>query len=188
MATEIEIKLALPENLTAIRRSLRDLGFAISKKRVHEMNVVFDTAGATLRQAGKLIRIRQVAAHSILTYKGPPKPGKHKSREELETCVPNARDFEEILGRLGYEATFRYEKFRTEYEQDDSGVVTLDETPIGNFLEIEGPSRWIDRTAKALGFAPPAYITKSYGSLYLDYCAARGITPTHMVFRHRGKP
>jgi len=185
---EIEIKLALPENLTEIRRKLREEGFGVSKKRIHEMNVVFDTSGSVLRQGGKLLRLRQVGRSSILTFKGPPKPGKHKSREELETDIPDAPAFEKILSRLGYNPTFRYEKFRTELERTgEQGVVTLDETPIGNFLEIEGAPRWIDRNAKALGFSTRDYITKSYGSLYVDYCAAYGVQPTHMLFKRRGK-
>ena len=185
---EVEIKLPLPENLTPVRRTIRELGFGVSKKRVHEMNVVFDTPDCSLRREGKLLRIRQVAARSILTFKGPPKPGRHKNREELEIEVPDRTTFEKILSRLGYLPTFRYEKFRTEFEQTgESGVVTLDETPIGNFLELEGPARWIDRTAKALDFSSRNYITKSYGSLYQEYCAARGLPPTHMLFRPQGK-
>jgi hypothetical protein len=34
----------------------------------------------------------------------------------------------------------------------------LDETPAGVFLELEGPSRWIDRTARRLGFAESDYL------------------------------
>ena len=189
MPNEIEIKLKLPENLTEIRRRLREEGFGVSKKRIHETNAVFDTPGSALRQEGKLLRLRRVGRSSILTFKGPPKPGKHKSREELETDIPDALALEKILSRLGYNPTFRYEKFRTELEQaGENGVVTLDETPIGNFLEIEGAPRWIDRTAKALEFSPREYITKSYGTLYVDYCAAHGIQPTHMLFKSRGKP
>ena len=188
MPNEIEIKLALPENLTEIRRKLREEGFGVSKKRVHEMNVVFDTPQDVLRQTGKLLRLRHVGKSSTLTFKGPPKPGKHKSREELETDLPDGPGFERILSRIGYNPTFRYEKFRTELERiGEKGVVTLDETPIGNFLEIEGAPRWIDRTAKTLGFSPRQYITKSYGSLYLDYCNARGVQPADMLFKRRGK-
>ena len=188
MPNEIEIKLALPENLTEIRRKVREEGFGVSKKRIHEMNVVFDTPGNELRQGGKLLRLRQVGRSSIVTFKGPPKPGKHKSREELETDIPDGSAFEKVLSRLGYSPTFRYEKFRTEFERTgEKGVVTLDETPIGNFLEIEGAPRWIDRTAKALGFSPRLYITKSYGSLYVDYCTAHGFQPADMLFKRRGK-
>lgn len=183
MATETEIKLALSEDLRAIRRSLRSRGFRVAKKRVHESNVLFDTAAFGLRKQGKLIRLRAVDSRSILTYKGPPTPGKHKRREELETQIPDSPAFEKILSRLGYDPAFRYEKFRTEYEKPgEHGVVTLDETPIGNFLEIEGAPGWIDRTAKALGFSARDYNTKSYGSLYLEYCAAHGLAPANMLF------
>jgi hypothetical protein len=54
--------------------------------------------------------------------------------------------------------------------------------PIGTYLELEGAPRWIDRTARALGFGPPDYITASYGRLYLEWCAREGREPSHMVF------
>ena len=61
----------------------------------------------------------------------------------------------------------------------------LDETPIGDFLELEGPPRWIARAARALGRSPADYITASYGSLYLQHCQAKGVKPSHMVFGRR---
>ena len=188
MGTETEIKLSLTADLARIRRLLRSLGFRVAKRRVHEMNVIFDTPDSSIRRQDKLIRLRDVGGNTILTYKGPMLPGKHKRREEIECGIDDARLFETILSRLGYHPVFCYEKLRTEYRTSDGpGVVTVDETPIGHFLEIEGPSAWIDRTAKALGFSTREYITKSYGVLYLDDCAARGIEPTHMRFRRKGK-
>ncbi|MBV9156122.1 MAG: adenylate cyclase, partial [Acidobacteriaceae bacterium] len=62
------------------------------------------------------------------------------------------------------------------------GVVTLDETPIGTFLELEGPGDWIDETAKQLGFSRADYIVDSYGRLYLADCERRGVQPTNMTF------
>jgi len=42
----------------------------------------------------------------------------------------------------------------------------VDETPIGNFGEIEGPARWIDRTAQALrNLRGRTYITQTYAEL-----------------------
>jgi adenylate cyclase class 2 len=92
--------------------------------------------------------------------------------------------FEQILRALGFEPTFRYEKYRTEYQRPhaSTGVVTLDETPIGNFFELEGPADWIDETAAQLGFNRGSYVLASYGRLYLDHCAAEGLQPTNMVF------
>ena len=50
------------------------------------------------------------------------------------------------------------------------GVVTLDETPIGWFLELEGSPDWIDKTARQLGFSEEDYVILSYAALYLTYC------------------
>jgi adenylate cyclase class 2 len=118
-----------------------------------------------------------------LTYKGPPKNSKHKSREELEIMASDARTLGAILGRLGFQRVFRYEKYRTEFQRGSTGIVTLDETPIGNYLELEGAPPWIDRTARLLGFTEPDYITLSYGSLYLDWCAREGHEPADMTFK-----
>ena len=68
---------------------------------------------------------------------------------ENETQVADGGKMDIILRALGFSPTFRYEKFRAEWS-DGNGHVVVDETPIGNFGEIEGPSRWIDQTARHL--------------------------------------
>jgi len=179
---EIEIKLGVP-NAADARRLLRQAGFRVLKRRVLETNVLFDNTARDLRARRCLIRIRRAGARAILTYKGAPEPGRHKSREELEVPLARPETFEAILGRLGFEPVFRYEKYRTEYRRgNQEGIVTLDETPIGVFLELEGAPDWIDRLAGELGFAERHYILASYATLYVDYCHSRGLTPQHMVF------
>ncbi|HTW65304.1 MAG TPA: class IV adenylate cyclase [Bryobacteraceae bacterium] len=183
MKFEIEIKLRLPEKLDKIRRTLREQGFRVSKNRAHEYNVLFDTPKRLLRSHGKLIRVRRVGVHSLLTYKGPSEPGRYKKRREIEMNFPDAYALEQIFNEIGYHPIFRYEKFRTEFAKaPGSGKVLLDETPIGNFLEIEGSPRWIDQTAKLLGFSTANYITRSYGYLYLAYCRERRTRPSDMLF------
>ena len=73
-----------------------------------------------------------------------------------------------ILRALGYAPTFRYEKYRAVW-RGGPGHVVLDETPIGVFGEIEGPARWIDRTARALGITPADYITQTYADLFFAW-------------------
>jgi adenylate cyclase class 2 len=182
---EIEIKLRLPAALAPIRRKLRDASFVVVQRRVLETNVLFDLPERPLGQQGKLIRVRRAGPHAVLTYKGPPAPGgTYKKRPEIEVDVSDGATLEEILGQIGYQPIFRYQKFRTEYARhSQAGKIMLDETPIGNFLEVEGAPRWIDRTARLLGFSPADYITSSYGSLYLTYCREHGIAPTGMLFR-----
>ena len=179
---EIEIKLAVPA-APAARRMLRAAGFAVSRRRVFEANTVFDTPELRLRAARCLLRVRRAGGVTTLTYKGPPETGKYKSREELEIVAGQAQALEAIVERLGYQRAFRYEKYRTEFRQPRrAGLVTLDETPVGVFLELEGTPAWIDRTARRLGFAESSYLTASYGRVYLDWCAAHGREPGDMTF------
>jgi adenylate cyclase class 2 len=179
---EIEIKLRVP-SAAAARRLLQAAGFAVVKRRVFETNVMFDNAARDLLAARCLLRVRRAGGQAILTYKGAPAGGRHKSREEIETPVARPEALESILDRLGFEPVFRYEKFRTEYARGgQAGLATLDETPIGVFLELEGAPDWIDSTAGALGFAERDYVLASYATLYLEHCRERGVTPRHMVF------
>lgn len=190
MPLEVEVKLPVREDPAAVRRMLRRLGYAVRVGRALEVNILFDTPGQKLRRAGKLIRLRRLGGRHVLTFKGVPQASKHKVREEIETEASNPRALEKILDRLGFHPVFRYEKYRTEFgRKGEPGVVTLDETPIGNYLEVEGAPRWIDQTARKLGYAPADYITASYGRLYLEWCRKTGSTPGNMVFdaRHRGK-
>jgi adenylate cyclase class 2 len=181
---EIEIKLRLPDKLSKIRHRLHENGFRIVKHRIHESNTLFDNSKLALRHHGKLIRLRDVGPHRVLTYKGPSeRQTRYKKRHEIEIELQDGRGLDEILSHLGYRPVFRYEKFRTEYAKtSQNGKVLLDETPIGNFLEIEGSPRWIDRTARLLGFSPSDYITRSYGYLYLAHCRERRVAPKNMLF------
>jgi len=90
-----------------------------------------------------------------------------------------------ILRALGYVPTFMYEKFRSEWSDGD-GHVVLDQTPIGDIAEIEGKSRWIDRTAKALGISNKDYVTKSYSELFFDWKRRTKQKAMNMTFREIG--
>lgn len=184
--TETEIKLAMPDVRSA-RRLLRAAGFQVSRRRVFESNVVFDTPALALRESSTLLRLRQAGRLSSVTYKGAPSVGKHKSREELELTVSDAAKMGAIFERLGFHPVFRYDKYRTEFRHSgQGGVATVDETPIGIYMELEGDPGWIDRTARRLGFGEDHYITASYARLYLDWCRDHGVTPADMVFGPQG--
>ncbi|MEN6532503.1 MAG: class IV adenylate cyclase [Bryobacteraceae bacterium] len=187
-STETEIKLRV-RDATEGRRLLRSAGFHVVSRRVFESNVLYDTPSGTLRSQKTLLRIRKSGSHAILTYKSPPVGGKYKSREEIETKVNDPEALREILTRLGYQGLFRYEKYRTVYQGGDhSGVATLDETPVGAFLELEGEPAWIDATAECLGFSESDYIKRSYYFLYVEYCKLRGEAPSHMIFDSESAP
>lgn len=181
MAQEIEIKFPV-ENLRALSRKLRAAGFQLVTKRTHEMNTLYDLQGEVLRKRKELLRIRQYGSEWTITHKSGTKRGRHSSRVELETKVADGKKMEVILHALGYSPSFRYEKYRAEWS-DGEGQVVVDETPIGNFCEIEGPSRWIDATAKKLRVTPADYITKNYASLFADWKRETRSTAEEMTFR-----
>jgi len=185
MSNEIEIKFRI-KNPAALIRALKQAGFQQFTRSTHEMNTLYDLPGQKLRKQGELLRLRKYGETWLLTHKSKGKVGRHKSRVELETRVENGPGLDAILRALGFKPTFRYEKYRAEWK-DDSGHVVLDKTPIGNFGEIEGPPRWIDRTARALGIAPRDYITDAYAPMFFAWKRRTKSLATEMMFEAVGK-
>ncbi len=180
---ETEIKLSL-DSADQGRRLLRRAGFRVRRRRVHEQNVLFDTPDQALRSRGELLRLRNSGGRGILTFKGRATISKHKSRVELETAVANSEMTRAILLSLGLKPHFWYEKYRTEYWVEGyAGLATLDETPIGVFLELEGEPGWIDQAATSMGFTQASYITYSYGSLYASFHNRHGGDSSRMAFQ-----
>jgi len=167
---EIEIKFRIAD-LRDLTRRLRKEGFQLRTPRTHEMNTLYDLPRSPLRRRGDLLRLRRYGSEWALTHKAKGKDGRHKTRAETETKVADGRKMEAILQALGYLPAFRYEKFRAEWEGGKGHVVhvVVDETPIGNFAEIEGPARWIDETAGRLGVQRSDYITDTYAGLFFSW-------------------
>jgi adenylate cyclase class 2 len=185
MAREIEIKFRI-KSMSAVVRSLKQAGFKCIMRSTHEMNSLYDLPGQKLRTRGDLLRLRKYGNSWILTHKAKGKAGRHKSRVELQTDIENGKQMDAILRALGFEPTFRYEKFRAEWS-DGKGHVVLDKTPIGNFGEVEGPPRWIDRTASALGISRSDYITQTYAPMFFEWKRRTRSKATKMTFRAVGK-
>jgi adenylate cyclase class 2 len=138
----------------------------------------------------------------VLTFKRPTMPleaapsmegravaaGRHKVREEIEVEVADAANLTKIFEGLGMRGWFRYEKYRTTFQFPPTArwaqglLIELDETPIGTFVELEGPAEAIDRAAKELGFSPRDYVLKNYLALYAEECRRRNEEPRDMVF------
>jgi adenylate cyclase, class 2 len=207
---EIEIKLQI-EDIRALRSKLRKL-HAKAAPRVFERNELYDTPRDDLRSSGRLLRIRietpppgkttsrpqRVSSkfRGVLTFKSPIEgttnpaaPRRYKQRQELEIYFQPADNLEPILRALGFRAGFRYEKFRTEYTLPKLKDLhlDLDETPIGNYLELEGPPQAIDRAADLLGFSAQDYITATYWDLYVAHCRGHRLEATNLVFQTRKK-
>jgi len=211
MGQETEIKLRITD-VGTLRRALRKLKakhVVRGAGRVHEYNVLFDTPDGALAKREQLLRIRTETREGkrgretrhgkpevTLTFKRPVTgnlPGgrdreQHKVREEIETQVTEGDALAKVFDGLGMRIFFRYEKYRTTFRLPESQrwakdlKIELDETPIGMFVELEGPPEAIDRAAEGLGFSKRDYITENYLVLYREECRRQGKEPGDMVF------
>jgi adenylate cyclase class 2 len=173
---ESEVKLRMPGPSEA-RDMVRAIGATPERARHFEDNVLFDDAASSLVSSGRALRLRRTGSAAILTFKGPKIEGTGvKSRPEVEVAVADADAAERILEGLGYRRAFRYQKYRETYRWRDAEIV-VDETPIGTWLEVEGPVATIHAAAEALGRGPADYVHDSYAALF----ASSG-RPGDMVF------
>lgn len=182
------------------------------RARVHERNVIFDTPEGGLAKHGQLLRIRtetvaegkkaskgKNGARTLLTFKSPPEElaigdarqsgdRRHKVREEIETELVDGETLRRIFEGLGLRGWFRYEKYRTTYVLPGKNkwakglLIELDETPIGMFVELEGPGEAIDRAARELGYSAKDYVLKNYLVLYVEECKRAGKEAGNMEF------
>ena len=210
--TEIKLKITdVPAFHRALKRiGARPAGPGTS--RVHEENVIFDTPQGGLAKHGQLLRIRTETTEVrgkakksapkqrvILTFKQPlTRPavaekenrsdGPYKVRDEIEVEVAESENLARIFEGLGMSGWFRYEKYRTTFRLPASKswakglLIELDETPIGTFVELEGPAAAIDRGAEELGYSKRDYVLKNYLRLYMEECRRKGEEPRHMLF------
>lgn len=188
---EIEIKLKV-SNPRRIKKRLQEIGFRAAGPRRLECNTLFDFPDARLARSRQALRLRSVAGEYLLTLKGPPRTSrKYKIRPETETRVQDPAAMVEILRGLRLGEVFHYQKYRTPYTRSSepnrhkSGALFYDETPAGNFVELEGLPEWIDRVAHEMGYEPNVYILASYVSLYRQERRSRGAAKTKCRARIR---
>jgi adenylate cyclase, class 2 len=184
---ETEIKIAWARSAAEAVAFLESHGYQCSRPRELESDTLYDRdAGAgqrELQQRRQALRLRRTPTRALITFKGSPQEGPHKVREEIEFEASSGEAAELMFTRLGYQPRFRYQKYRSTYRKPDApGIVTLDETPIGVFLELEGPAEWIDSTAASLGFTRAQYVTASYAGLYYEYRQGNPQAPVDMIF------
>jgi adenylate cyclase, class 2 len=168
MPVETEIKFRV-DDLAGIAERLEAAGFTLETPRAFESNILYDTPDRRMRARTEILRIRSYGGRWTLTHKRLPDSGPgedtHKHRIETQTEVSDGYALAEVFSSLGLVPAFRYEKWRAEWT-DGAGQCVVDETPIGNYAELEGPAQWIDEAAARLGIDPSQYITLSYGRLF----------------------
>jgi adenylate cyclase class 2 len=183
---ENEIKLAFPTPEAAVLK-LRTAGAREVKARVFEDNVLFDFTDRRLTKSGRLLRLRLFDGAALLTFKAPvAEEHRHRMRIEYETLIAEPDAFRSILLGLGFEAVYRYQKYRATY-QFEGVEATIDETPLGTFVELEGSPDDVDRAAAGLGATPSDFIRASYRELHEQDATARGVVAGDMLLDPSGR-
>ena len=187
---EIEVKLPLGVDLTETCRRLERGGAVLERPRVFEDNLLYDDGALSLTRTGRILRLRRTSPlpshpceEAVLTYKEPVPgaEGRYKVRGEIEVKLEDPEALDTILRRLGFSVVYRYQKYRRTFRAGRTEVC-LDETPIGNFLELEGDREAIDALALLLGYSSEQYINVSYRHLHEKACEGTGREPGDMLF------
>jgi adenylate cyclase, class 2 len=183
---EIEVKLACSD-LDRLR--VAGLLLRLETPRHFEDNWLLDLPDQTLFNRGAALRVRSVNGTGTVTYKGVVREtyeSRLKVREEIETAVDEPVRLIELFERLGYQRSFRYQKYRTGFGVTIEGhelKVVLDETPMGDFIEIEGDETSVLKALDTAGFSANDIIRDSYPELQASRCRARGVPLEDLVFK-----
>lgn len=163
---EIEVKFYTAK-LAKLRAEILQLG-AKSLGRHYENNLRFENAEKHLQNRSAMLRLRQTGGQNIVTVKqrvAHPAASTCKVFQEYETEVGDFDTIVEIFGILGYSSYQVYEKYR-ETLTTPAAKFCLDETPYGNFVEIEADEDMIRRCAKLLNLNWGHRIVLSYLDIF----------------------
>jgi len=164
MPPEIEVKIKI-EDVEDIKKRILKIKAELFKHRHLEVDEYFDNRNK-LKNTDQLLRLRD---NCILTYKGPQKRKQEmKIREEIELLIDDGNKFKQILEKLGYIYVKRKEKYRESYILGRTQI-TIDETPMGNYIEVEGSKETVPKIVKRLGFAEKDMINKTYTDIWEAY-------------------
>ena len=175
---EIKLRFDTPD---AARRAVVEAGARPLRARRLQSDCLLDREREPLADRACTLRVRIDGDAARVTFKGAPRLGTTKVREELETAVGDGERMLQVLERIGFRVWFRYQKYREEFRRGDL-VIAVDEAPIGTFVELEGSEPDILAMAAALGREPADFILESYLALFRAHCAATGASADHMVF------
>jgi adenylate cyclase class 2 len=164
MDQEIEVKFLIKDYERLINK-IKNLGLVCARPRTHELNLRYDTPDQGLVSASQVLRLRKDDL-ARLTFKGPGKLQEDVlTRKEIEVVVSDFEATHRLLEALGYQVVLIYEKYRANY-LIDTLILSLDETPLGVFVELEGESpAQVKSAAKLLGLDWEQRINLSYSAL-----------------------
>lgn len=158
---EIEVKIPVKDKKSLVDKLLA-AGAKLEKERYLEENTLYDYPSQLFYKKRQAIRLRKINKKCFLTFKGAAQKSRQfKIREEFETEVKNEKQTRKILKSLGLIPCFDYKKNRTVFRKKQLKIC-LDETQVGNYLELEGQQSDIVKFARTLGFSRKEFIKLDY--------------------------
>ena len=162
--TEVKVRIDA-EEVPQLRKRCLQLGGRCVGKRTREDNVLFDFSEETLQASGCALRLRQSGDQARLTFKGPLRTDSpFKQRQEIEVGVDDVPAISRILESLGLKSSFQYSKFRQTYTlqvKDQKVLMCIDETPVGVFVELEGPEEVLEQAAGLFGWSSDLFLSET---------------------------
>ena len=165
MNHEIEAKIKV-DTLEPVADKLKTLG-ARFVHTIQQADTYFMDTHKTLHKNDCGLRIRRQNSNgkesAYLTFKGPRKKTRYKSRPEYETGIADPIAAGNILEALGYHKRLTVEKKRSVWQLDNCEVC-LDELPVlGCFIEVEGNSEdIISRVLEKLNLRDRPHLSQGY--------------------------
>lgn len=162
---EIEVKVVV-KDFKEIKKKLKELGAKKKCQKTFEKNILFDHKNLKIKEKNFILRLRKFGKSNLLTLKTSAKGKKDfKVREEINILVEDFEKMKEIFNKLGFFEAFYYEKYREDYIYNGLNI-SLDKTPIGNYVEIEGDYEKILDFLKKINVKLKETISLSYLQLF----------------------
>lgn len=160
---EIEVRFII-KDLPRFIEVMNRVGASCIHSRYLEINELFDTPDKELNKNFQILRLRTDWKQKI-TYK---RALTFNIRDEIEFEVSNIDAARAMIKALGYERYFLFEKYRTTFAWQGA-VITIDETALGCFVEIEDQNlELIEEKADLLNLNWDTQVRKSYYNCFLD--------------------
>lgn len=141
---EVELKFEVRDK-QALLQQLAELGFESAGTEQH-CDIYFRHPARDFRVTDEAFRLRRLDSKAYVTYKGPRRAAKVKTRPEIELVIQEEEldSWRDMLERLGFFALPVVEKQRHVFKPSSSDsnragfTVTIDEVlQLGTFAEVE---------------------------------------------------
>lgn len=187
MKIETEIKLAVKESLVKdiIAKIEKEFGCKKSDP-FHQTTHQFFFEDYTKQNAFPRIRNEDDGSISLTVKAKLKENSDFFKRIELETTIDDAEKVIDMMPFFGFPKKISWEKKRHSFlmnsDTDTYVCFSLDETPMGWFLEIEAEDAKIEEAIIRLELQEAKRINRAYLGLWEDYKKERGISSDDMMF------